>query len=228
MFVAADISFYRDASLLREEGERPEVAAALDCVADQIWGKDPNYWRGDALLFRQDSGILVARSNSDPIGFLVYQRLQLSFGRVFNIRGVNVLPHHQGKGLMLRFFQTVVKHEQPTAAGSSYVAARTRSPVVLSICSRLCSSLLPSIASAAYSAGLLEHAREAAVSLLPDTTFEEPSMIIRGAYSDFHYKTPQHHRDARAEAAVFHNDRLGETDAFFVFGEMSEMSRVFT
>lgn len=227
MFVAADISFYQDASLLTEE-ERRQVAAVLDCVADQIWGKDPNYWRSDALLFRQDSGILVARSSSDPIGFLVYQQLQLPFGRVFNIRGVNVLPHHQGKGLMLRFFRTVVKHEQPPADGRTYVAARTRSPVVLSICSRLCSSLLPSIASSTHSAGLLEHAREAAVSLMPDTTFEEPSMIIRGAYSDFHYKTPPHHRDADAEAAVFYNRRLGETDAFFVFGEMSETSRVFT
>jgi hypothetical protein len=223
---AIDVRFHRDASAI-EAGTRECIAAALDRVADQIWDKDPNYWRQDATLFLDDSGIVVAWQGEEPIGFLVYQRMPFPFGLVLVVKGVNILPAHQNRGLIIRFCRPIVQAEVTAAGGRTYLAARTRSPVVLSLCARLCSAVVPALNGAAKSDHLLDLAQRAAQVLLPGAMLELPSMIIRDAYSGFHYREPPHHRDRVAEAIVFDNTQLRPTDAFFVFGEFTAEIRAF-
>lgn len=197
--------------------QRLQIARALDRVADQIWVKAPDYWQCDPVLFVEDSGIVLAYMGTEPIGFVVYERKWLPFGLALAVKGLNIIPAHQSRGVLLRLCRQIVSDEV-RAGTATYIAARTRNPVILAMCNRLCAEVVPTFGAGAAHEHLIPLALEAAAAAYPGAPPEVPSLIMRGAYAGVRYLNPQHHRDERFNELVYANQQFGADDAFFIFG----------
>ena len=196
---------------------RGHLASALDEIADQVWNKDPAYWKNNERLFHPQTGIVVAYTieNGDPAGFLVYRRYKMRGKEVIYVDGINFKPEFQNRGHFYSLCQKAFQAESGISGTAPlYVVARTRHPGILSILEKLCDEVAPS---AAVSPSLLQTADEIRHELFPGEHVELPSMIMRDVYAHFNYrKEPAGEEFRHRHADVFR--RLGPRDAYFLVG----------
>lgn len=212
-----DFAFHPELSAI-PPAERPALAETFDRLAETIWQKDERFWREFPDLWSDRMGSVLARTDGELVGFFLYERVVVDDKSIFYIHGINVHPRLQSSGLQGQLWTKAVPYEAAHArAGTIYVAARTRNPLILAIISRICSKLIPGPDPVNDDPELRTLALRVSETLYPGVRVEQPLMIIRDAYTNFSYLQPQHHRDRELDAK-FYGDTLGARDVYFVLG----------
>lgn len=208
--------FFQIASEVRA-GRREEILADINAIIAMDWDVRRDNWTAERHPFHGDHGLILAATEQDFVGELIYRRLALDGRRVVYVSGTDVHPAYRDSGIFRLMLDMALRAEFASEPATPfYLCWRTRSPFVYAFGRALCDRLVPAIGT--NDAALMDIAARAAALIFPDRPIERDSLIMRGVYTHMRYKSEPVSRGAPELNRWFVANLLDPADSVFCFG----------
>jgi hypothetical protein len=163
--------------------EQSGILDDIERIMSTNWSFTRRHWSDEDSPFHPEYGIVLLVQDGIHVGYSIYKRLKIDGNAVIYRAGTAVSSDHHGKGLYRMMTVATLEAEKiQDNHAPLYLSWRTRNPVIWTMNSRLCRSVVPSPQDAGKFPELEALCAQIAAALYPGVPLRAPHMVMPDVY----------------------------------------------